>query len=379
MGCKKSQNKGAKKAMKKLLSILIALVVILALIAVPVGAAIDEDETVTTGATVDGGGSPPFICCKFETPDHDTASGTQVLPKANANRKMKFYVVVGDPNSIDDIASVDVTVKYPDTDPWYGEEKFQLRAIKGEASWVVIPWDGMIDTTGNCTGDTPVEEAMTELNAQGRITYGPGQDLGTVLYDLEYGKQILVELMGLMDSHQPSCDYTVEARATDMGGATSDPVINTFFYMSIVALKIDFTEVAWNGVNICQWNYLLGDEDMSTTARPTVKNVGNDMGMLQIEASPLLGAVHGKTIEEFDAEMDEKDLETGVITVHGRIQFLADTPTIITEEPWDTPGPPIKLVPCQPTQLDLSVHPPTGTIADTYTGTMTLTILHWAP
>ena len=365
--------------MKKLISILIAVVVTLALVAVPVLADLDEEEVVTTGAVVDGGGNPPFICCKFETPDHDTADGTQVLPRADKDRKMKFYVVVGDFNDIDDIASVDVTVSYPDVDPWFGEEKFQLRAVKGEDSWVVIGWDGLIDMDGNCTGETPVEEAITQLDAENRIAYGVGQDLGTVLYDLEWEKQILVELPGEMDCHQPSVDYTVQAVASDMGGNTTpilEAVTNTFFYMSIVALRVDFTEVQWNGVNIDQWNMLLGDEDLGTPLRPTVKNVGNDVGMLQIEATPLLGSVHGKTIVDFDAEMDEKDPLTHAIVTNGRIEFEAETPTIITREDVGYETEPVKLIPCMPTQLDLSVHPPVGTMSDTYTGSMTLTVLH---
>jgi len=357
--------------MKKLLSILIALVVTLALVAVPVIA--NGEETVDTGATVDGGGSPPFICCKFETPDHDPdASGTQVLPVADAQRMMKFYVVAGDPNSVDDIASVDVTVRYPD-----GTEKFQLRAIKGTDSWVEIPWDGLIDMDGDCSGDIPMSEALPELDSQGRIAYGDGQSLSTVLYDLRYRKQIMLELVGYMDCHQPSVIYTVEAVATDMGGGTSPAVTNTFFYMSIVAMQIDFDTVGvqWDGVNINQWNYLLGDEDMTTTARPTVKNVGNDDAMLMVHATALTGVVNGKKIEDFDAEMDEKNPETGDIIHFGRIEFPACENWVITEEGY--PDTPIKLIPCHPTQLDFSVHPPTGTIADTYVGTMTLTILHY--
>jgi hypothetical protein len=358
--------------MKKLVRVLVALVVALALLAVPVIANAGEDATVPTGAVVDGGGSPPFICCKFETPDHDPADGTQVLPVADGKRTMKFYVVVGDPNSIADIASVDVTVLYAP-----GDEKFQLRAIKDTASWVVIPWGGQIDMDGDCYGDTTVADAMADLDSQGRIAYGDGQNLGTVLYDLQNEKQILIELPGEMDCHQPSQDYIVEARATDMQGATSEPVINTFFYMSIVALQIDFDTVGiqWNGVNIGQWNYLLGDEDMGTPARPTVKNVGNDPAMLMLHATALTGDVHGKTIEQFDAEMDEKD-ELGAITKSGRIEFPACQNWVITEA--TNTDIPILLPPCHPTQLDLSVHPPTGIPTDTYTGTMTLTILHYA-
>ena len=349
---------------------MIALVVTLALLAVPVIA--NGESTVDTGASVNGGGTPPEICCKFETPDHDPdLAGTQVLPVADGQRMMKFYVVAMDTNDNDTIASVDVTVKYPN-----GDEKFQLRAIKGTDSWKQIMWDGDIDMDGDCTGDTAMSVALPDLDSQGRIAYGPGMDLTSVLYDLRYDKQIMLELVGYMDCHQPAVVYTVEAVATDDGGSTSSPVINTFDYLSIVALQIDFDTVGvqWEGVEIAQWNYLLGDENMATPERPTVKNVGNDPAMLMVNATPLVGVVNGKTIELFDAELDEKDETTGDITKWGRIDFPADEDWVITDK--DYPTTPIILPPCHPTQLDLSVHPPAGILQDTYVGSMTLTILH---
>lgn len=352
--------------MKKVASILVALALVLGLLGAPVLAV--EEETVDTQAMVGGSGSPPFICAKFETPDDDVIAGTQILPIPEGMKTVKFYVIVGDPNGVDDIASVDVTVRYDD-----GTEKFQLRAIRG--TWTMIPWTGMIDMDGDCTGDTPIPDALAALEAQGRIAYGPGQDLGLVLHDLENGKQLLIELVGEMHYHQPSMDYTVEALATDAGGETSLPLVNTFFYMSIVALKIDFTMIDWQTVNISQWNYVLGDENMTTPARPTVQNVGNDPAKIQLLASPLVGVLHGKTIEEFDAEMDYKDPVTGAIVQEGRIEFMAGAPTVITE--LADPTIPVLLPPCTPTQIDFSVHPPYGTIEDTYQGTMTITILHY--
>lgn len=352
--------------MKKIAAIVFTLVLVVGLIGGQ-ALAIDE-ETVDTQAMVGGSGSPPFICAKFETPDDDVIAGTQILPIPEGMKTVKFYVIVGDPNGVDDIASVDVTVRYDD-----GTEKFQLRAVR--PTWTWIPWTGMIDMDGDCTGDTLIPDAMAALEAQGRIAYGPGQDLGTVLYDLEKGKQLLIELVGEMHYHQPSMDYIVEAVATDGQGETSDPLVNFFFYMSIVALKIDFTMIDWQTVNISQWNYVLGDEDMTTPARPTLQNVGNDPAKIQLHASPLLGINHGKTIEEFDAEMDYIDPDTGAIMQEGRIEFMASVPTVITEE--TDPASPILLPPCTPTQIDFSVHPPYGTIEDTYQGTMTITILHY--
>jgi len=350
--------------MKKVASILVALALVLGLLGAPVLAV--EEETVDTKASVGGSGSPPFICAKFETPDHDVALGTQIMPIPEGTRLVKFYVIVGDPNGVDDVASVDVTVRYDD-----GTEKFQLRAVRG--TWTMIPWTGMIDMDGDCTGETPIPAALAALEAQGRIAYGPGQDLSSVLYDLENGKQLLIELVGEMDYHQPSMDYTVEAVGTDAGSDTGDPLVNTFFYMSIVALKIDFTMIDWQTVNISQWNYVLGDENMTTPARPTVQNVGNDPAKIQLHASALTGVAFGKTIEEFDAEMDCKDPVTGAILQEGRIEFLACVPTVIA----DATGAPVLLPPCTPTQIDFSVHPPYGTVEDLYQGTMTITILHY--
>jgi hypothetical protein len=332
--------------MKKIIALVLALVLVLSFTAVPVLA--ETEKVVDTEAMIGGSGSPPFICAKWETPDHDPAPGTQISPVPGGMRTVKFYVVVGDPNGVDDIASVDVTVRYPD-----GTEKYQLRAIR--PTWTVIPWDGLIDMDGDCTGDTPVNVAMTELDAQGRITFGLNQSLSSVLYDLEHGKQLLIELVGEMGSHQPSCDYTVEAFGTDGGGNSGAILRNTFFYMSIVALKIDFTKINWGTVNVCEWNVLYGDADMMTPARPTVRNIGNDPACLVLHASPMVGKVQGKEIEDFDVDL-----------LGEHVEFKACTDTMI----------PAILPPCTPTQIDFSVHPPYGTPQDTYTGTMSITIVH---
>jgi len=330
--------------MKKLIMLVLALTLVLSLCVTYAAAA----EEVDTTAKVGGTGSAPFICAKWETPDHDPAPGTQIMPVPGDMRTVKFYVVVGDPNGVADIASVDVTVRYPD-----GTEKYQLRAVR--PAWTVIPWGGLVDMDGDCTGDTAVDVAMAELDAQGRITYGPSQSLSSVLYDLEHGKQLLVELVGEMDYHQPSLDYTVEAFGTDAGGNSGDILTNYFFYISIVALRIDFTIIDFGTVNVCEWNIVYGDADMTTPARPTVQNIGNDPAQIVLHATPMVGAVQGKTIEDFDAEL-----------LGEHVEFVACTDMVI----------PAILPPCTPTQIDFSVHPPYGTPQDTYNGTMTITIIH---
>lgn len=383
-----------KEEMKKIVGILLAVVLVTSL-AVP--ALASDKEQVDAEAKVGGAGSPPFICAKWETPDHDPAkNGTQILPVPEGKRMVKFYVVAGDPNGVEDLAAIDVTVKYPD-----GKEKFQLRAIRDQMGTPDDPSDDKwkdpagnllrqlaytdkVDMGANCSTTDPddllVPDAMDALDAQGRIKYGLNQTLESVKYDIKYGKQLLIELIGEMDYHQPAVKYKVEVVATDLGGVTTTkPLVNYFWYLSIVALKIDFTMINWQTVNVGVWNYKLGDADMGTPNRPTVQNVGNDPAMLEVHATAMTGTNMGKTITRFDVEMDQLDptLPPTMEVQYGRVEFDASVPTIITEEGVGPPLEPVLLPPCTPTQIDFSVHPDSGTPSDTYTGKIDLTIKHF--
>ena len=343
--------------MKKLLAITLAVIMSLAVPMTAVAAPIDVEAVVT------GSGSAPYVCAKFETPDCDNLmDGTQIEPIPGEQKVVKFYVVVGDPNGIADVSAVYIKVYHPD-----GSFKFQLDAIMPD--WTIIPYDGMVDMDGDCSGDTVVPEALDMLELENRITYGfdpvrgDMMTLETLKYDLAHGKQFLVEIVGEMDYCQPAGIYTVEAIVVD-GGGTSGTLVNTFEYLSIVALRCDFTNISWGNVNVNQWNILYGDEDLNTPTKPTVKNIGNDPAMLELHFTELLGSEFQKKIKDFDALM-----------LGGHIELEACTPKIIT----DDAGVPIVLPPCTPTQIDFSVHPPVGTPEDVYTGEMTITILHLSP
>jgi len=365
--------------MKKLLAIAIALVTVI-MMAVPVLASVPGDHgTASMNATV-GAGSPPYVCAKFETPDHSTTPGTQILPVAAGDRIVKFYVVTGHPNGDTGlIVRVDVTVRYPD-----GTEKFQLTAIKdANGNWSaqdnsgnpvavrLVPWSDtgfQIDTDADCTPDTSITTAMTSLDAQSRIAYGKdGQGnqykLSSVLYDLKMGKQIMLEFVGKMGSHQPAVTYTVEAVSTDNIGSTGEKTINTFDYLSIVALNMDFTTVNFGNIKAGQSNRVLGDTDPLTANRPSVKNEGNDPGMIQLCYTKMVNA-EGKFISDFDGRLGASTYWT---------LMKANTPTILL----DADGDPTLLPPCTWTQLDLSVEPPIGTMGGAYTGSVTVTILHY--
>jgi hypothetical protein len=339
--------------MKRILAFTLAIILTLASTLTVMAAEMD------TEAVVGGSGNSPYVCAKFETPDHDEdMMGTQIEPVAGGSRVVKFYVVIGDSNGVDDLSAAYVKVYHPD-----GSFKYQLDAIRPD--WTIIPYDGLIDMDGDCTGETPVPEALDALELQGRITYGydpvRGVDmtLDMVKYDLEHGKQLLVELVGEMHYHQPSGEYRVEAIAVDQGGKAST-LENYFYYISIVALRCDFTRISWGNVNVCQWNVLYGDEDLDTPTKPTIQNIGNDPAKIELHFTEMIGDNFGKKITEFDATM-----------LGGHIELAACTPTVITDA-----DEPVELPSCTPTQIDFSVHPPTGTPEDTYRGMMTITIHH---
>ena len=343
--------------MKKLLAIILAIVLALSTTLVVVAADMD------TGAVVGGSGSAPYVCAKWETPDHDPATGTQIEPVAGDMRTVKFYVVMGDPNGVPDLSAAYIKVWHPD-----GTFKFQLDAIRAQG-WTQIPYSGMIDMDGDCVGETPVPIALDELEMQGRITYGYDpvreemMDLAKLKYDLEEGKQLLVELIGEIHYHQPSGDYRVEAIAVDQGGK-SGTLENYFFYISIVALRCDFGTINWGTVNVDQWNILYGDEDLDTPTKPTVQNIGNDPAQIELHFTEMIGDEYQKLIKDFDAML-----------LGGHTEFVACTPKVIAH---DT-GEHVLLPPCTPTQIDFSVHPPSGTPEDTYRGQMTITIQHHVP
>ena len=338
--------------MKKILAIALAIVLTLAPTLTVMAADID------TEAVVGGSGNSPYVCAKFETPDHSDDPGTQIEPIAGEKRVVKFYVVIGDSNGVDDLSAAYIKVYHPD-----GSFKFQLDAIRPD--WKLIQYDGLIDMDGDCEGETPVPVALDELEAQGRITYGFDPVRGDMMtldmlkYDLEHGKQLLVELVGEMDYCQPSGEYMVEAIAVDQGGKAGI-LVNHFFYFSIVALRCDFDSINWGSVNVNQWNVLYGDEDMLTPSKPTVHNIGNDDAKIELHFTEMTGDKFGKKIIDFDASM-----------LGGHIELVACTPMVIADDAGA-----IILPPCTPTQIDFSVHPPTGTPEDTYRGQMTITIMH---
>jgi hypothetical protein len=369
--------------MKKIIAIALALML---LTSMSVTATAVADETVPTEAVVGGGLTPPYICAKFETPDHDDATpGTQISPVPNGERIVKFYVITGHPTDLSKITRVDVTVLNPD-----GTEKYQLVAAKDPTGiWVGtkhlpdgttetvaarhVAYSDLIDMNGDCDTDDPedlpVPDALDALDAESRITYGSDHngnvfDLGDVKYDLETEKQMMIEIKGQMDYHQVAGMYRVEARSTDNQGATGTALANTFQYLSIVSLLIDFEKVNWGNIKSGETSIVYGNATMEPPAstRPTVQNVGNDPAKILLDYSEMING-DGKTITDFDGKLNGGSWTTCPVGV----------PTALMDATGTAPQ---VLPACTPTQIDFSIHPPPTTMGGTYTGSVAISIDH---
>jgi len=375
--------------------------------------------TVTMSAVVGGSGQAPTICAKFETPDDLSATpGTQFNPTPGALRPMKFYVLADDPNGVNDIAAIDIAVFYPTITglPKSGLEKFNAQAQKINGTWTFedaaisvrqifyntsSDW---VDMNANGTKDPEdvgIVPALGLMNTQSRLTIGAQTTLGTdntgIIHDVEWGKQIIMEITVNMDPCQNAEIYDVYVTATDMeGNTTTGPVAannqvglhNQFEYLSATALVIDFTSINWGNINVGAENLITGDNDITTANAPTVQNLGNDRAEIQLYATPMTGALHGKQIKNFDAKMNNPALTDlyGALPRNpqlGYIQFNAGNLVTINEGVDITPAiavqttSPVVLSPCSTAQIDFSIFPSQPTIQDSYSGTMTISIKHW--
>jgi hypothetical protein len=371
----------------KKIAILMATIMVSAVI-VPMAMAQDPvpSADVPSQAVVGGSATPPYICAKFETPDHSVDDGTQISPIAGGTRMVNFYVVAGHPSDLSKITRIDVTVFKPSPD---GSEKYQLTATKDATGiWSGVKnypdgtshpvltrqvlWGDRIDMNADCdtedTEDLVVDGALNQLDAEGRIVYGMDHlgnqyDLASVKFDLKNVKQIMIEIKGEMDYHQVSGDYRVEAVATDDQGNTGIPLVNFFEYLSIVSLRIDFTAVNWGSITAGEPSYILGDANIVTTPlRPTVQNMGNDPAEIWLHYTTMTNQ-NGKTIEMFDGRLGAGDWTDCPVS----------TPTVLM----NADGTKTELAPCTPTQIDFSIHPPDTTQGGTYTGEVTIGINHY--
>ena len=183
-------------------------------VGVPAMVSAHESGDVTIGAEV--GNEKPYVCCKWEEPDDDnTTAGIQVMPNQDANKTVTIVACVCDPNGNDDIVTVTATVE-------------------GTAPFV------------NKTVPLSLNTSVTCSNPPCNCT--PAPDINCTGYSGTF-------VMGACDL---AGNYTVTVTAND-GALDSDPVVNTFEYLSMMGIELDMNSVAFPAMNSGDHVWVLGD------------------------------------------------------------------------------------------------------------------------
>jgi hypothetical protein len=151
----------------------------------------------------------------------------------------------------------------------------------------------------------------------------------------------------------PAGTWCVTVIATDEKDLSSDPVKNTFELMSLKALDIDFTSLAFGTINPGSSGEVKGDDTFSDgDGKPTVKNMGNDpidVEMLQADLVGTAGTIPGS------------NMEGNVSDVEG-YQSLNPVHLFGTN------------IECEDTDyIDFKLNIPLGTKPGSYSGTLTIT------
>jgi len=335
------------------------------------------DQPVPTGATVVTGSMAPTIACKWELPDvnDNAADGTQYgqddNPSATPGVPCQLTGgVVGMPNNIHNLIQV-----LPNAENLPTEKMVELWAAVGHPAGISnisdVYWDvfhpdgtakvqvhGVRDTS--CTGPTGMFAAA---QTTGQLSNAAINDTNNGIVALcQQGGIAIYHATFLISKHQPSGEYRVNLTAVSSGATVS--LTNYLDVIPFYNLVTDFTNVDFGVVTAGLDKIVLGDLDMSTSNRPTVKNTGNTgMGIALLFADMVNSPdpVLAKHINQFDAKFGRQP------------STLQDIPFILsgTAVAFDD-NPERVLCPNRVGKLDLSVHPPISLPAGVYTGQVTI-------
>jgi hypothetical protein len=325
---------------------------------------------------------------------------------------------------MNDVTGIDIQVMYPTfgNSALSGKQKMDIQAAFIGGNWIALdsatavrqivsgdPTSDWVDllADGHTGDDLTMAAALPSMQSQGRLALGweanqTAEQLGDantyLLHNVLQNKVLMLEITAMMDPCEPALNYIVNVVGTDAEGNTTPMtgtgtphmLTNTFQYLGIQALVLDFGTLNWGTLNINAENKITGDNSMSTPNSPTIENLGNAEAMVQINSTPLTGATYGKKIVNFDAAMNQLATSDsyGPLTVQrGYIQYNANNNVTINvgTDPSPSIAPitspsnvPVMLPPCSTAQIDFSVVPYGYSPADSYTGSMIISLLPYA-
>jgi len=335
--------------MKKITTILVVFAMVATMFA-PVVSAVD----IIVDASVSSSGTPPSIDYQWALsvnggsiiPGDDgviTDMITQVMPIAGSamvesEKHFKKYVVVSDPNGIDDIAVVFEQLRDPSGNPMGPE----------------------VEATDITTDVPEWTEAINQAYANNLITLADRDDMLDRLRAVKAGLKIYV-VDNVLTNHDAPGDYQVYFKVVDKGSGfeeNSDTANSIGLllveYLSLKAYETDFTAINYGPVVVNSRKVIAGDEDWTTANRPTIKNQGNIPVCMQISATDLTGV-----------DSPQQTIPASALSVH----LLGFDLNSLSNTLQTLPNP---IHPCIPTQIDFDITAPYGTSSNSYTGTVTL-------
>lgn len=357
--------------MKKVLGILLVVGLVLAF-SVPVMA---QDEA-GTGVVIEvGGGEVPVIKCKWEEPDMDTTKdGIQINPPGvfEGTVNVQYYVVVTDEEDGGDVGQVWVDIYHPDNWPdpnstppgMCGTFKYEVPLTR---------WEKVNDTV-----KAKVLAKFVAAHDAGLVTYAPGYNYTEVYNELDKCTADVWRGNADLSYHQPAGDYTVEAYVIDQSGNQAGPLENTFEYVALSLIEIDFNSLDYGSTRICKEKWIAGDENFVEPDEPapnpnpaTVRNIGNTDVQITVNQDDM---DFGHTVGDPTAYQGTKPPTAA--QSNWNVVFDARQGSDIVNgmyyDPFVTVTLPNKLYLCDTEELDFSIHIIKATAGETHTGAMTI-------
>lgn len=294
-------------------------------------------KLIPTTATMSSCGNPPTVDYKFELPDETTATGTQIYPVAGGTKAYTVYSVVCDPNGASDIQTQKARVTWPNGVTYV--ENF-----------------GSVESNYANILQQAVDAGLIQSS-----------DRDLILNKIDVQKLCkLYATPFTLDNCDPHGTYSVLSTACDKCGCGCTPLANTFEYMSIVAVDVDFTGVNYGSISVGNAKTVPGNSVMETVATappvmPTVQNLGNDPMDVKISATDMVGDCGGiSSVILANAQTAKVGALSAMALSNSGVCFDAN-------------------LACEaPAPIEFVLTPPLGTCASTngYQGSLTVTGVH---
>lgn len=232
-------------------------------------------------------GRPPSQAAAGTTVHIDVLPNSHDLPTEQFVELWTAVDFLSDPDSASNPLVVDWQVYHPD-----GTLKFQVPARR----------------YNSCSGPSGMFDAAVATGQIARSSIGEPStlDADTMLNLCTQGIKFLYYGAFPISKHQPWGEYTIVANADDQFGA--DTMTYKINVLPFYDLRADFTSVDWPVLTRGAHKRVIGDFELTTSARPTVVNRGNAGIGLEVEFGVmcLVGfesqcGVDRKNIDQFDS------------------------------------------------------------------------------